>query len=171
MRSESFTFERRQLAREAALERWRKARARQVAKDAGNMLPGERQPSEEAVAEVLPSIPNNLPVAKWPGELDMGMAVYVLDDGRRLILVELHEIMAGVFSAPATRFQIMVCEGDNSGQEKRPPRKERPPKEGSCGLARWSRTTLAATRYIPPSPLFPVSAFPQGQNTTGVNYF
>ena len=114
MRSESFTFERRQLAREAALERWRKARARQVAKDAGNMLPGERQPSEEAVAEVLPSIPNNLPVAKWPGELDMGMAVYVLDDGRRLILVELHEIMAGVFSAPATRFQIMVCEGDNS---------------------------------------------------------
>jgi hypothetical protein len=50
------------------------------------MLPGERQPSDEAVEEVLPSIPNNLPVARWPGQLELGgIAVYVLDDGRRII--------------------------------------------------------------------------------------
>jgi len=78
--------ERKQLARSGALERWRRARARQVVKDTGTMLPGERQPSDEAVEEVLPSIPDNLPVAKWPGQLELGgIAVYVLDDGRRII--------------------------------------------------------------------------------------
>ena len=77
--------QRRELARGAAIERWRRARARQVAKDTGIMLPGERQPSEEAIAEVLPSVPKNLPVAKWPGQLEMKIPVYVLDDGRRII--------------------------------------------------------------------------------------
>jgi len=86
-RMEKLTPEQRsELGRAGAMERWRRARARQVAKDAGNMVPGEKQPSEEAVAEVLPSIPSNLPVAKWPGQLELGgIAVYVLDDGRRII--------------------------------------------------------------------------------------
>jgi hypothetical protein len=77
--------QRRELGRAGALERWRRARARQVAKDTGIMMPGERVPSEDAVEEVLPTIPNNLPVAKWPGELQLGIPVYVLIDGRRII--------------------------------------------------------------------------------------
>ncbi len=77
--------ERKQLARDAALERWRRARARQVAKDTGTILPGETQPPMEAINEVLPSIPSNLPVAKWPGELDGGLQCYVLSDSTRII--------------------------------------------------------------------------------------
>jgi hypothetical protein len=74
--------ERKQLARDAAMERWRRARARQVAKDTGIMLPGEMQPSEEAIAELLPSVPNGLPIAKYPGRLAIGIPVYVLNDQR-----------------------------------------------------------------------------------------
>ncbi len=76
---------RKELARNAALERWRRARARQVAKEAGTLQPGEKEHSETIVAKVLPSIPNNLPIAKWPGELEGGIAVYVLEDERRII--------------------------------------------------------------------------------------
>ncbi|MFP5237324.1 MAG: P63C domain-containing protein [Acidobacteriota bacterium] len=77
--------ERKQLARDAAMERWRRAKARQVAKDSGIMLPGEMQPSEEAIAEALPNVPINLPIAKWPGQLAIGIPVYVLNDQRRII--------------------------------------------------------------------------------------
>jgi hypothetical protein len=77
--------QRKQLARDAAMERWRKARARQVVKDTGNMMPGEKQPSDEAIAEVLPSVPSDLPIAKWPGQLSIGIPVYVLNDQRRII--------------------------------------------------------------------------------------
>src|SRR5713226_942022 len=72
--------QRKELARNAALERWRRARARQLAKDASGDAPGE-----SGIVVVLPSVPNDLPVAKWPGELDIGIACYVLDDGRRII--------------------------------------------------------------------------------------
>jgi len=77
--------ERKDLARKAALERWRRARARQVAAEAGMTEPGGKLPSEEVISEVIPNIPSNLPIAKWPGELEVGIACYVLDDGRRMI--------------------------------------------------------------------------------------
>jgi len=57
-----------------------------VAKDTGNILPGEQNPQSAAIEEVLPSIPTDLPVAKWLGQLDGGLACYVLSGGRRIII-------------------------------------------------------------------------------------
>jgi hypothetical protein len=77
--------ERKELARAAAIERWRKARARQLAKTAGSPDPGKSEPSEQDISEAISNIPNDLPLAKWPGELQSGIAVYVLSDRRRII--------------------------------------------------------------------------------------
>lgn len=49
------------------------------------MHPREQIEIEELPDVITDSIPNNLPVAKWQGELQIGLACYVLNDGRRLI--------------------------------------------------------------------------------------
>lgn len=79
------TEQRKEIARNAALERWRVQRARQLAKDASNKNPGDSEAKLVVVDEVLPNVPNDLAVAKWPGELEVGIACYVLSDGRRMI--------------------------------------------------------------------------------------
>jgi len=33
----------------------------------------------------MSSVPSDLPIAKWPGELQIGISCYVLSDGRRVI--------------------------------------------------------------------------------------
>lgn len=75
------------LAKRAATERWRQVRAMKVAsasiKDPGGNTPVV-DPRDGAVATVS-TIINNLPVAQWPGELEVGIACYVLSDGRRVI--------------------------------------------------------------------------------------
>ena len=68
--------ERKALARKAAVERWKKARSNS---------PGENAESQPLTPEVMSSIPSDLPVAKWPGKLQIGIACYVLDDERRII--------------------------------------------------------------------------------------
>lgn len=70
--------ERTALARKAAIERWRRARA-------APGVPGQDAKTVAVSPEVMSSIPSNLPVAKWPGELEVGIACYVLDDERRII--------------------------------------------------------------------------------------
>lgn len=77
--------QRKELSRNAALERWRKQKARQLAKDAGIADPGGTVSEEVISAEIMSSVPNDLPVAKWPGELQIGISCYVLTDGRRVI--------------------------------------------------------------------------------------
>ena len=76
--------QRKELARQGAVERWRRARARQLALSS-KAEPGESASSEGEAGEILSSIPNDLPVAKWPGELQIGIACYVLTDGKRII--------------------------------------------------------------------------------------
>ena len=84
-RMEKLTPEqRKELARAAAVERWRRARARQIVA-ASDETPGANASTQAEIGEVLANIPNDLPVAKWPGELRIGMACYVLTDGRRII--------------------------------------------------------------------------------------
>lgn len=79
--------ERTDLARRAAVERWRQAKARQIAisANAGTAVPGETDVTEAQISDALPSVPTDLPLAKWPGELEIGIACYVLSDGRRVI--------------------------------------------------------------------------------------
>lgn len=47
----------------------RVSRASRELTKAGIGLPGETAPETPTQAEVLSSIPNNLPIARWPGEL------------------------------------------------------------------------------------------------------
>ena len=77
--------QRKEMARAGAMERWRRARARQMAMVTGISMPGEKAPSDSEVEVELVNVPNNLPIAKWPGELEVGIACYVLADGRRII--------------------------------------------------------------------------------------
>jgi hypothetical protein len=76
---------RRELARNAAQERWKRQR---ISRSAGTMPPGEMGHVDDMDAiepEVISNITSSLPIAQWPGELDIGIACYVLDDGRRII--------------------------------------------------------------------------------------
>jgi hypothetical protein len=65
--------ERKDFARKGARARWSKA-----------AKPGEDASSGEATNQQV-TTQQQLPVAMWPGELAIGMACYVLDDGRRII--------------------------------------------------------------------------------------
>src|ERR1700675_4360799 len=85
-RMEKLTPEqRKEMARAGAMERWRRARARQMAIATSISVPGENPPTESEVAVELINVPNDLPIAKWPGELEVGIACYVLADVRRII--------------------------------------------------------------------------------------
>src|SRR5438067_1930344 len=65
--------ERKELARKAARARWSK-----------EPKPGEdASTSNEENAQIV--VNKTVPVAMWPGELAIGIACYVLDDGRRII--------------------------------------------------------------------------------------
>lgn len=77
--------QRRELARQGAVERWRRARERQLVAASSEGKPGGNASVNEETGELLASIPNDLPVAKWPGELELGIACYVLTDGKRII--------------------------------------------------------------------------------------
>jgi hypothetical protein len=75
--------ERKTLASAAAKERWRRIHEAQAAAN----LPGEDASKADGInLETSDSI--KLPLARWPGELEVGsskIACYVLDDGRRVI--------------------------------------------------------------------------------------
>ncbi len=73
--------ERKELARAGAKERWRKAREAAT----GILVPGENDPKIYSGDEIILSVSNNLPLAKWPGSLEIGISCYVLEDGRRVI--------------------------------------------------------------------------------------
>ena len=62
-----------------------KAKAKQMAVEAGIAHPREKLDITDLPEVIISTIPNNLPVAKWPGEVDIGIACYVLDDDRRVI--------------------------------------------------------------------------------------
>ncbi|HEV8415677.1 MAG TPA: P63C domain-containing protein [Bryobacteraceae bacterium] len=73
--------ERKELARGAAKARWGKHRASMRG-------PGEVSTSDAPKTDPIVLQANTLPVARWPGEIEIGqskIACYVLDDGRRVI--------------------------------------------------------------------------------------
>lgn len=76
--------QRKELGRAGAIERWRRARAKQLVASS-EKVPGDAASAAVMEGEVFSSIPSNLPVAKWPGQLQIGIACYVLTDGRRVI--------------------------------------------------------------------------------------
>ena len=77
--------QRKEMARAGAMERWRRARAKQLMAASNVVTPGESASNSSGIVEVLSNIPSDLPIAKWPGELQIGIACYVLSDGRRII--------------------------------------------------------------------------------------